>query len=65
MAISTRIVANSIKVLQQYRLDSLLTMNKVMADATKFTKAHGIVDELPAASTRRVPRHAAAGRGGR
>jgi hypothetical protein len=48
MVISTRIVANSIKVLQQYRLDSLLTMNKVMADATKFTKAHGIVAELPA-----------------
>ena len=31
-------------------------MNKVIADATKFTKAHGIVAELPAARTRRVPR---------
>jgi hypothetical protein len=30
-------------VLYQYRSDSLLTMNNVMADATKSTKAHSIL----------------------
>jgi hypothetical protein len=56
LAISTQIVSNSIVILQQYRSDSLLTLNKVMTNAKTFASARGIQTKLPAPRTRRVPR---------
>lgn len=56
MAISTKIIENSITILNQYRTDSSATFNKVIADAKYFANAHNIDDKLTASRVRRVPR---------